>query len=190
MSAPRAIVIGASAGGVTVLRDLLPRLPATLDATVLVVMHVPPDRPSLLGEIFRRLCAVRVVEAEDKAPAEPGTIVFAPPDYHLMVDAGPSLALSVDEPVQWSRPAIDVLFETAADVYGPALTGIVLTGASHDGAAGLAAVAKAGGRTIVQQPRGAESPTMPTAALAAVPNAEVMDVPALAALFATGLATV
>ena len=105
MAAPRAIVIGASAGGVAVLRDLLPRLPATLDAAVLVVLHLPPDRPSLLPEIFRRVCALPVVEAEDKAPAEPGTIVFAPPDYHLMVDAGPSLALSVDEPVQWSRRA-------------------------------------------------------------------------------------
>ena len=186
MAAPRAIVIGASAGGVAVLRDLLPRLPATLDAAVLVVLHLPPDRPSLLPEIFRRVCALPVVEAEDKAPVLPGTIVFAPPDYHLMVDAGPALALSVDEPVQWSRPAIDVLFETAADVYGAALVGIVLTGASHDGAAGLAAVAKAGGRTLVQNPATAESPTMPSAALSAVPGAETLDLTALAELFATG----
>ena len=142
MSAPRAIVIGASAGGVLALRELLPRLPAGLDATVLVVLHLPPDRPSLLSGIFRRACRVPVVEAEDKAPLAPGTIVFAPPDYHLLVDRGPAIALSVDEPVAFSRPAIDVLFETAAEIYGSATTGLILTGASHDGAAGLAAGAR------------------------------------------------
>ena len=187
MSAPRAIVIGASAGGVLALRELLPRLPAGLDATVLVVLHLPPDRPSLLSGIFRRACRVPVVEAEDKAPLAPGTIVFAPPDYHLLVDRGPAIALSVDEPVAFSRPAIDVLFETAAEIYGSATTGLILTGASHDGAAGLAAVARAGGRVLVQSPDEAESRAMPLAALAAVPQAEVLTIAALAALFDAGV---
>jgi len=182
--ATRAVVVGASAGGVQALRELLPRLPADFPAAVLVVLHVPPDRPSLLADIFRLLCRLPVREAEDKAPIEAGTIMFAPPDYHLMVEEGPAVALSVDPPVSWSRPAIDVLFETAAAAYGPALTAIVLTGASHDGAAGLAAVARAGGRAVVQDPAEAEMTVMPRAALDAVPEAEVRDLAGIAALLA------
>lgn len=182
MSAPRAIVIGASAGGVQALRELLPRVYPGFPAPVLVVLHVPPDRPSLLTHIFGQLCRVPVREAEDKAPLEPGTIVFAPPDYHLMVERGPSIALSVDPPVSWSRPAIDVLFETAAAAFGADLLGIVLTGASHDGAAGLAAIAGAGGVTIVQDPDEAESPVMPRAAIGAVPGARVLPLSGIARL--------
>ena len=178
------VAIGASAGGVQALRELLPALPVTFPAAVLVVLHVPPDRPSLLASIFAQLCRLPVREAEDKEPLAPGTIWFAPPDYHLMVDRGGWLALSVDPPVGWSRPAVDVLFESAADALGADLTAVVLTGGSDDGAAGLAAVARAGGRAIVQDPAGAEAPTMPRAALAAVPAAEVHDLRGIADLLA------
>jgi len=159
-----AIVIGASAGGIEALTVLLPALPQGLPAAVLVVLHLPRDRPSLLVEIFAPKCALPVQEAQDKEHIKPGHVYFAPADYHLLVDAGPSLALSVDEPVNFSRPSIDVLFETAADVYRERLLGIVLTGASADGAAGLAAVHRRGGRTVVQDPETAPVPLMPEAA--------------------------
>jgi two-component system chemotaxis response regulator CheB len=159
-----AIVIGASAGGIEALTVLLPALPKGLPAAVLVVLHLPRDRPSLLVEIFAPKCALPVLEAQDKEHIKRGHVYFAPADYHLLVDAGPNLALSVDEPVNFSRPSIDVLFETAADVYRERLLGIVLTGASADGAAGLAAVHCRGGRTVVQDPKTAVVPLMPEAA--------------------------
>ena len=160
-----AVVIGTSAGGIEALMVLLPALPKRLVAPVFVVVHLPRDRPSLLAGLFAARCAVPVREAEDKMPVEPGTVYFAPPDYHLLIDRGPSLALSADEAVNYSRPSIDVLFETAADRYGSRLAAIVLTGANADGASGLEAVKRAGGITIVQNPATASSSTMPAEAL-------------------------
>jgi two-component system chemotaxis response regulator CheB len=160
-----AVAVGTSAGGVEALSAVLPALPAGLAVPVFVVLHVPGDRPSHMAEILRPKCRVPVVEAEDKAPAAPGCVYLAPPDYHLLVEAGPSLALSADEPVHFSRPSIDVLFESAADVYGAGLLGIILTGSSQDGALGLHAVQRAGGTTVVQDPRDARAPLMTEAAL-------------------------
>ena len=159
-----AIVLGASAGGIEVLSVLLAALPAELPVAVLAVLHLPRDRPSLLVEIFARKCALPVQEAQDKEHIRPGHVYFAPADYHLLVDAGPIVSLSVDAPVNFSRPSIDVLFESAADVYRERLLGIVLTGASQDGAAGLAAIHRLGGRTVVQDPASALVPLMPEAA--------------------------
>ena len=160
-----ALVIGASAGGVEALALLLPALPATLLLPVFIVLHLPRDRPSLLAPLFGPRCAVPIREAEDKEPVVPGTVYFAPPDYHLLLDAGPVLALSIDEPVNYSRPSIDVLFESAADLFGTRLAGMILTGANDDGAAGLAAVRRAGGVAIVQDPDTAFAAAMPAAAL-------------------------
>jgi two-component system chemotaxis response regulator CheB len=160
-----AVVIGASAGGVEALMRVLPALPAGLSAPIFVVLHLPRERPSLLAQLFGARCALRVVEAEDKMPVENGTIYFAPPDYHLLVDRGPILSLSADEPLNYSRPAIDILFESATDVYGSRLAAVVLTGANEDGAAGLVAVQGAGGIAIVQDPGTALVPAMPAAAL-------------------------
>lgn len=160
-----AVVIGTSAGGVEALSSLLPTLPRGFRPAVLIVMHLPRDRSSLLVDIFQPKCALEVREAQDKEPVKPGTITFAPPDYHLLVDAGPSLALSVDELVHYSRPSIDVLFESAADMYGRRLAAFVLTGANEDGARGLEAVRAAGGVTVVQQPSTAHASFMPQAAL-------------------------
>jgi len=159
-----AVVFGASAGGIEALSMLLAALPAELPAAVLVVLHLPRDRPSLLVEIFAPMCALPVQEAQDKEHIKPGHVYFAPSDYHLLVDTGPSLALSIDEPVNFSRPSIDVLFESAADIYRERLLGIVLTGASQDGAAGLAAIHRLGGRTVVQDPASALVPLMPESA--------------------------
>ncbi len=167
---PEAIVIGASAGGVEALSTVLPALPADFPLPVMVVIHMPPDRRSIMADLFAQKCAIRVVEAEDKATIEPRTVYFAPPDYHLLVETDRRLSLSSEEPVLFARPAIDVLFETAADAYGAGLVGIVLTGANNDGASGLKAVAGAGGTTIVQTPELAYADIMPRAALAAAPN--------------------
>jgi two-component system chemotaxis response regulator CheB len=160
-----AIVIGTSAGGVEALSVLLPALPASLRASVFVVVHLPRERPSLLAEIFAPKCALPVREGEDKMVVEPGTVYFAPPDYHLLIDKGPQLALSVDALVHYSRPSIDVLFESAADVYAKRLIGVILTGANEDGSAGLAAVGRLGGVTIVQEPDSAQVPLMVLSAL-------------------------
>jgi two-component system chemotaxis response regulator CheB len=161
----RALVIGASAGGVEALFALLPALPRGYALPVFVVLHLPRERPSLLVDIFSVKCILPVAEAQDKDPVEPGTIYFAPPDYHLLIDRGPALALSIDDPVHFSRPSIDVLFESAADIYGAGLAGVLLTGGNEDGACGLAKIASAGGLTIVQDPRDAQTRYMPESAL-------------------------
>lgn len=180
-----AVAIGASAGGIEALSLLLPALPAGMRASVLVVLHLPRDRPSLLAEIFGPKCALPVKEAEDKEPLQPGTVYFAPPDYHLLVETGPSVALSADAPVHYSRPSVDVLFESAADAFGPRLLGIVLTGANQDGAAGLAAIRRAGGYTAVQTPETAQAALMPQSAIAGHKPDLVLPLPELAALLRT-----
>ncbi len=160
-----AVVIGASAGGVQALAAVLPAFPEGSRAAILVVLHLPRDRPSLLTEVFSPKCALEVREAEDKEPVRPGTVYFAPSNYHLLVDEGPQLALSADELVHHSRPSIDVLFESAADIYAERLLGVILTGANEDGARGLAAVHDAGGITVVQEPETAQAPAMVIAAI-------------------------
>ncbi|MDZ7861650.1 chemotaxis protein CheB [Acidovorax sp.] len=160
-----AIVIGGSAGAIDAISTILPSLQAQTRVAVLVTLHLPREAPSLLPEIFRPRCALRTAEAQDKEPIEAGNVYFAPPDYHLLVDAGPRLALSVDEPVHFSRPSIDVLFESAADIYGERLVGMLLSGANQDGARGMAAIGAAGGLCIVQAPGSAAMSMMPQSAL-------------------------
>lgn len=176
------VAIGTSAGGVDALSVLLPALPPTLQAAVFVVIHLPRERRSLLVDVFQPKCAVPVREALDKVVVEPGTVYFAPPDYHLLIDRGPQLALSADDLVNFSRPSVDVLFESAADVYGDRLLGIILTGASHDGALGLDAVRRAGGRTVVQRPDTAQVPVMVESALQRGPVDYVLPLDEIAAL--------
>jgi two-component system chemotaxis response regulator CheB len=183
----QAVVIGASAGAIQALLQILPALPADYALPVLVVVHVPPGRRSELTTLFATRCRVRVGEGEDKAPIEPGTVTFAPPDYHMLVEPGGTISLSADEPVFFSRPSIDVLFESAADAYGPGLVGVVLTGANEDGALGLRAVAEAGGVTLVQDPATAYARAMPQAAVAAWGQATVLPLGGIvAALLAAG----
>lgn len=175
-----AVVIGASAGAVEALTAILPGLPAAFPVPVFVVVHIPPDRNSVMAELFRAKCKVAVREAEDKEPAAPGTVYFAPPDYHLLVEPDRRLSLSSEEPVQYCRPAADVLFESAADAYGPGLVAVVLTGANNDGAGGLNAVHAAGGTVVVQRPDTAYASAMPRAGLAACPDARVLDLAEIA----------
>jgi two-component system chemotaxis response regulator CheB len=176
----QAIVIGASAGALDALSAILPALPKTFPIPILIVVHVPPDKESLLTTILAAKCNMKVHEAEDKQAIEASAIYVAPPGYHLLVEKDRTLSLSTEEEVHFSRPSIDVLFETTADAYGAALAGIVLSGANDDGASGLRAIADAGGVAVVQQPEMAFSPTMPQAALKACPSARVMSLDMIA----------
>ena len=175
-----AIVIGASMGAIEALSTILPALPSGFRLPVLVVVHVPPDRESRLAALFRERTSLPVKESEDKEPIVPGTIYFAPPNYHLLVENDFHLALSTDEPVHHSRPAIDVLFESAADAWGDRLTGVILTGASSDGSEGLRAIRDAGGLVLVQDPESAEGEIMPQSAIDACPDARVLPLEEIA----------
>jgi two-component system chemotaxis response regulator CheB len=179
----QAVVIGASAGGVQALTELLPALPAATSAAVFVVLHLPRDRPSMLPEVFAPKCALEVREAQDKEPVRPGTVYFAPSNYHLLVDAGPALSLSADDLVHHSRPSIDVLFESAAAVYRRRLLGVILTGANEDGAEGLAAVHDAGGTTVVQEPQTAQASAMVLSAMQLRTPDLVLSLDGIAELF-------
>ncbi|WP_312272040.1 chemotaxis protein CheB [Pseudomonas sp.] len=160
-----AIVVGASAGGLQALSVLLVGLVETFRLPIVVVVHMPEDKDSKLAEIFRLRLEIDVKEADEKEPLHPGTLYFAPPGYHLLIEQDKTLSLSWEERVHFSRPSIDVLFESAADVFGEHLCGVLLTGANEDGAAGLRAIHRTGGLTVVQDPAEAFVPTMPEAAL-------------------------
>ena len=185
LSGIEGVVIGASAGGVQALAQLLPAFAQGTKAAIFVVLHLPRDRPSLLADVFSPKCALRVREAQDKEPVAPGTVYFAPSNYHLLVDDGPQLALSTDDLVHHSRPSIDVLFESAADVYREHLLGVLLTGANEDGAQGLAAVQDAGGITVVQEPETAQASTMVLSAMQLRAPDHVWPLSRIAELFQT-----
>ena len=162
------VVIGASWGGLKALSAVLPALPGDFPAPVVIAQHRDDDSDDLLlARLLNRDTQLQIVDAEDKAPLEPGKVLLAPPGYHLLVGEH-HVELSVDEPVQYARPSIDVLFESAAGSYGPRVVGVLLTGSNADGAAGLAEIQRRGGRTIVQDPDTAERAEMPLAALAAM----------------------
>jgi two-component system chemotaxis response regulator CheB len=163
MSRLECIVIGGSAGALEALYALVPALPDDLPVPVALVVHVMAGRPSHIAEILGDRTALRVKEAEDKEPLAAGTLYVAPPDYHLFVERRRCVSLSVDEVMHFSRPAIDPLFESAAGAYGPALVGVLLSGANEDGARGLQRIVARGGRALVQAPSTAQVPTMPEA---------------------------
>jgi two-component system chemotaxis response regulator CheB len=179
------MVIGGSAGAFAVLKVLLPALPRDTRLPVIIVLHLPPDRPSVMASVFARDCRLTVKEAEDKEPLAAGTVYFAPPSYHLLVESNQALALSSDELVHHSRPSVDVLFESAADVFGRRLLALVLSGANQDGAAGLKKIGLAGGTAIVQAPPSAEQAAMPAAALDAWPTSAALPLDELVTLFAS-----
>ncbi|MEG4316790.1 chemotaxis protein CheB [Pseudomonas sp. FIP_A4] len=164
-SSIEAVVIGTSAGGLAALSVLVAGLEATFRLPLLVVQHIPSGVPTQLAEIFQRKTDLHVKEADEKERVRGGTLYFAAPGYHLLVEQDTSLSLSQDDSVHFSRPSIDVLFESAADAWGERVAGILLTGANEDGAAGLEAIHRAGGLTIVQDPDEAEVDSMPRAAL-------------------------
>ncbi|HEY9108829.1 MAG TPA: chemotaxis protein CheB [Roseateles sp.] len=160
------IVIGASAGGVAALLALLSPLPASYALPIVAVLHLLPRHASQLGSVLSHQLALPVREPQDKEPVRAGTVYVAGPDYHLLIEADRHFAYSSEPPVSFARPSVDVLMASAADAYGPALAGVLLTGANMDGAEGMAAIRAAGGLTIVQQPEDADVPTMPETAIA------------------------
>ena len=157
---------------------LLGDLPADFSLPIVVVQHRSADSDRLLAEILQDATELTVSEVEDKEPLTPGTVHIAPANYHVLIDDG-FLSLSLEEPVRFSRPSIDVMFSSAADTYGPGAIGVVLTGANEDGAEGLSDIVKRGGRALVQDPRSAEIAIMPNAAVKAVPSAEVLPLEGL-----------
>ena len=160
-----ALVIGASAGGVDALVELLPALPAAPKLATVCILHVPSDRESRLAELFDARLALPVREAMDKEPVAPGTLYFAGAGYHLSIEEDRVFSLSCEPPVHYARPAIDVLMESAANAYGAGLAGILLTGANADGAYGMQRIRQRGGLTIVQDPGEAQAATMPEQAI-------------------------
>jgi two-component system, chemotaxis family, protein-glutamate methylesterase/glutaminase len=162
-----AIVIGASAGGLEAVGSVLDALPEDFAAAVVIVQHIPANAGDALVRRFQRHCRLPVREAEDKEPITAGTVFVAPPDFHLLIEPDRRFGLSREERVNFSRPSIDVLFETAAEAYCGELVGVVLTGASADGAAGLSRIKRMGGLGVVQDPETAEVDVMPRAALEA-----------------------
>jgi len=160
------IVVGCSLGGMRAMQIILSALPREFELPIAVVQHRYRTSNEGLPAYFRRTTDMRVVDAEDKQWIKPGVIYFAPANYHLLVEKG-ELNLSVDDAVAYSRPSVDVLFESAAQAYGDKVIGVVLTGANSDGARGVAEIKKRGGFVVVQDPKTAEAPAMPEAAIAA-----------------------
>lgn len=185
MSGVRAVVIGASAGGVAALFQVLGTLPSAFAIPVLCVLHLPDDRHSQLAGVMQRRLHRPVCEARDKERIRSGQIYVAGPGYHLSVERDLTLSLSQEEPVHFSRPAIDFLFISAADAYGDGLLGVLLTGANEDGARGLAYIKNNGGRTIVQDPRDAQVALMPEAALALHQPDHILTLSGIGQLLAT-----
>ena len=140
-----------------------------------MLIHLPRHRPNALAGALSAKCRLTLREPEDKEPLAPRTVYLAPPDYHLLIDQGPSFALSVDQPVNFSRPSIDVLFKSAADVLGRNCVGVLVSGANPDGADGLRAIQAAGGRVAIQDPDDAAQGAMPKAGLALCPDAHVLS---------------
>jgi two-component system chemotaxis response regulator CheB len=177
-----AVVVGASAGGMHALKAVLCGLPADLPLAVAVVQHVEASSSGYLSEFLDDTCAIAVREAEEKEPFRKGTAYIAPANYHLLIEPDRTLSLSADDKVNYSRPAIDPLFESAADVFGQSLIGVVMTGASSDGALGLRRIKDRGGRTVVQNPATADSPFMPQAAVRAAAPDHILDLEDIAPL--------
>lgn len=178
-SSYQAVVIGASAGGLGALSKILGDLPVDYPVPVIIVQHRSKDERNLLEEVLQSKCLIHIRQAEEKEQVLGGAVYFAPPGYHLLIEADRSFSLTCDEPVNYSRPSIDLLFESAADVYDKHLVGIILTGANGDGAGGLKMIRKMGGLTIVQDPGEADFNLMPQAALSAGAVHQVMTLAAI-----------
>lgn len=173
MSSIGLIVVGASWGGLGALTKLFSGMPAKFNAPIVVVQHRSRHADNLLASLLQDITKLRVIDVEDKEPLEPNSVYIAPANYHLLVEDS-HLSLTTDPQVRFSRPSIDVTFTSAGDVYGPKTVGVVLTGANDDGSRGLRHIVTRGGMGIIQDPATAESPVMPQAARAAVPEAEVL----------------
>ena len=175
------VVIGTSLGGLSALQTIIGNLPADFLVPIAIVQHRHKNSDSTLQELLQENSFLPIQEVEDKDEILPGQVYLAPPDYHLLVEAG-YFALSIDEPVSYARPSIDVLFESAADIYAEQVIGVILTGANQDGTQGLKKVKARGGMAIVQEPATAESSIMPAAAISAVKVDGILPLSEIASL--------
>jgi two-component system chemotaxis response regulator CheB len=173
------VAVGTSWGGLSAMTKLLGSLPEDFPIPIVVVQHRSKDSDRLLVQLLQDATGLKVCEIEDKDVLSAGTVHIAPADYHVLVESG-YLSLTLEEPVRFSRPSIDVMFTSAADAYGPATIGVILTGANEDGAEGLADIVKRGGTALIQDPKTAEIKIMPESALKATPTAEVLSLDNLA----------
>ena len=164
----QAVVMGVSAGGMEALNTILPELPSDFPLSVIIVQHTHPTSDDFLARYLDEQCRVKVKEADEQEKILPGIVYLAPSNYHLLVEHDKILSLSTELPVNFARPSIDVLFETAADAYGEKVVGVILTGANHDGSQGLLTIKKAGGLAVVQDPETAEAYAMPQSAIETV----------------------
>ncbi|MBN2259059.1 MAG: chemotaxis protein CheB [Clostridiales bacterium] len=168
----KAIVIGTSAGGIEALKILLEDLPETLSVPIIFVLHIGEDSEKVVN-MFNNFFRVRVKEAQDKEEIKKGIVYMAPSGYHLAIEKGGIFSLSLEEKIKYSRPSIDILFESAAEVYTDELVGIILTGANSDGAAGLQKIDSLGGMCIIQDPEEAYLAVMPQKSIEAVPSGHI-----------------
>lgn len=162
-----AIVIGVSSGGLNAMKTILPQLPADYGLPIIIVQHLRAESNGMWINALDKICGLNIREADEKEHIKNGNVYIAPPNYHLLIEPDRSFSLSTDKPVNFARPSIDVLFESAAHVYADKLIGIILTGSNSDGAKGLAKIKKAGGLALVEDPLSAETPFMPLAAIKA-----------------------
>ena len=160
-----AIVLGTSAGGYAALDVLFRQIDRDFKLPIIIVQHLYPDSNDFLARNLNAVCSLNVVEASEKEKIQAGNIYISPANYHLLIEANHTFSLSIDVKVNYSRPSIDVLFESAADIYRDRLIGILLTGANSDGAKGLKYIKTMGGTTIAQDPESAEVPAMPLSAI-------------------------
>lgn len=161
----QAVVIGISAGGFQTLHNILPKLPSNFHIPIIIVQHRSPASDNYLITSLDQVCQLKIKEAEEKEQISSGTVYFAPPGYHLLVEKNKTFSLSVDEVVSYARPSIDVLFESAAKAYKSSLIGLIMTGANSDGSKGIIAVKDNGGITVAQDPKTTEISTMPSEAI-------------------------
>jgi len=177
-----AVVIGASAGGIHALLTILPALPKHFPLSLLIAQHMAPSHDLFLVEYLDKLSSIHVKEAEDKEVMQPGVAYLAPGGYHLLVEDDRTLSLDADARVRFSRPSIDVLFESASEVFREALIGIILTGANDDGSRGLKQIEAYGGFAMVQDPETAESNCMPIEAIKATKMKHILPLNEIASL--------
>ena len=163
-----AIVIGASTGGFRGLCQILPLLPVEFALPIIIAQHRMKDSETLLEHLLDFRCMIHIKQAEEKELIQPGKVYFAPPDYHILIESDQTLSLSIEPPVCHARPSINVLFETAADVYGEKLAGIILSGNNNDGQQGARYLKRLGGLLVVQDPLSAEAPALPKTVIAAM----------------------
>lgn len=180
----RVLVIGGSAGSIDALTTILPSLPRDFALPIALVVHLPATATSYLAEVLQAKTTLNVREIEDKDALTPGTLLIAPPNYHVLLEADGTCALSIDKPVSYSRPSIDVLFESAAEAFGDGTVGLLLSGANSDGAQGLARIGELGGITVVQSPQTSAAPHMPMAALQLARPQHVLPLQELGAFIA------